>query len=105
PAGAVVIAVGADDYLMPEQDASLAGGLIIALAPDEYLIAGMGLTVVFAPNSPGDPFVGIASIQEGIYERGRWLPGLRLNGDQSHQGRHVRLPAGRFSIQRVKLYR
>ncbi len=28
----------------------------------------------------------------------------RLNGDQSHQGRHVRIPVGQFSILHVKLY-
>jgi hypothetical protein len=27
------------------------------------------------------------------------------NGDQTNQGRHVRLGAGKFDIQRVKLYR
>jgi hypothetical protein len=31
--------------------------------------------------------------------------GIRwLNGDETHQGRHVRLEPGRFSIQRVRLY-
>ena len=34
------------------------------------------------------------------------LPHLRwLNGDQTRQGRHVRLEPGRFALQRVKLYR
>ena len=28
-----------------------------------------------------------------------------MNGDQSHQGRHLRLPAGAFGIQCVRLYR
>lgn len=27
-----------------------------------------------------------------------------LNGDQTHQGRHVRIPAGQFAMQRVRLY-
>ena len=49
--------------------------------------------------------VGILSAQEGKYADGRWTPGRWLNGDQTHQGRHVRLPSGRFDIQRVKLYR
>jgi hypothetical protein len=29
---------------------------------------------------------------------------LRMNGDQSHQGRHLRIPEGDFSIQKIKLY-
>jgi hypothetical protein len=81
------------------------GGLIISTAPDEYVIAGSGLIVTFAPNSPGDPIAGIASIDEGTFVNGRWVEGRRLNGDESHQGRHLRLPPGQFSMQRVKLYR
>jgi hypothetical protein len=27
-----------------------------------------------------------------------------MNGDQSHQGRHLRIGAGDFGIQRVRLY-
>jgi beta-galactosidase GanA len=81
------------------------GGVIISTAPDEYVIAGSGLIVTFAPNSPGDPIAGIASIEEGTFVNGHWVDGRRLNGDESHQGRHLRLPPGQFGIQRVKLYR
>jgi len=35
----------------------------------------------------------------------KWAPGRWLNGDQTHQGRHIRLAPGKFDIQRVKLYR
>jgi hypothetical protein len=27
-----------------------------------------------------------------------------MNGDQNHQGRHVRVPGDEYMIQRVKLY-
>jgi hypothetical protein len=33
------------------------------------------------------------------------VPGRLLNGDESHQGRHLRIPEGKFGIQRVGLYR
>ena len=56
-------------------------------------------------NTPGLPIVGILSAQEGKYVNGQWQPGRWLNGDQTHQGRHMRLPPGRFDIQRIKLYR
>jgi beta-galactosidase GanA len=81
------------------------GGLIIALAPDELIVAGTGLTVTFAPRTPGDPIAGLQSVQEGQFENGRWVGGRWLNGDQTHQGRHMRLPSGEFGIQRVRLYR
>jgi len=83
----------------------LSGGLVMATGPDEYLFAGTGLTITFETEKPGDPIVGLLSVDEGRYVNGQWTPGRRLNGDQTHQGRHVRLPPGRFGIQRVKLYR
>jgi beta-galactosidase GanA len=84
---------------------ALGGGLIIALAPDELLIAGSGIVVTFEPTGPGDPIAGILSADEGRFVNGQWRVSRRLNGDQTHQGRHVRLPPGEFTIQRVKLYR
>lgn len=83
----------------------LSGGLIISTGPDEYVLAGTGLTVTFESNKPGDPLVGILSVDEGGYVNGQWRAGRRLNGDQTHQGRHLRLVPGKFGIQRIKLYR
>ena len=87
------------------QGAPPRGGLIVALAPDEFIIAGTGIVVTFAPVSAGDPIAGILSAQEGRYVRGQWSPIRWLNGDQTHQGRHIRLESNEFSVQRVKLYR
>lgn len=81
------------------------GGLIISTGPDEFFVAGQGLIVTFKPNGPGDPIAGIASIDEGRFVHGRWVAGRRLNGDEDHQGRHLRLPPGQFGIQHVRLYR
>jgi hypothetical protein len=75
------------------------------MGPDEYLVAGSGLIVTFASNSTDDPIAGIASIDEGGFANGRWVAGRRLNGDEDHQGRHLRLVPGQFGIQLVKLYR
>jgi hypothetical protein len=61
--------------------------------------------VTFAPNPPDDSTIGILSIDEGTFVDGRWVAGRRLNGDEDHQGRHLRLVPDQFSIQRVKLYR
>jgi beta-galactosidase GanA len=91
----------------------LSGGLVIAVSPDEYVFAGTGLTVTFEAagfgdklgDKPGDQQVGLLSVEEGKYVNGQWLAGRRLNGDQTHQGRHLRLEPGRFGIQRIKLYR
>ncbi len=85
-------------------DTPRVGGMIIMLARDEFLIAGTGLVVTFAPRSAPNSIAGIASIDEGSFENGRWIPGRRLNGDEDHQGRHLYLPGGTFGIQKVKLY-
>ena len=77
------------------------GGLIIQLADNELLVAGSGITLTFGA---GDGRAGILSIYEGTYEDENWVPGRLLNGDQSHQGRHLRIPPGEYAIQRVQLY-
>jgi hypothetical protein len=81
------------------------GGMIISLAPDEFYIAGNGIIVTFETNPPGKAIVGIASIDEGQFVEGKWIAGRRMNGDQSHQGRHLRIPVTDIGIQRIKLYR
>jgi len=88
-----------------QQDVTAHGGLIIALDDETFIVAGTGLTVTFAADGPGDPIAGIERIEEGTFVDGVWRPGRVLNGDQSHQGRHLRLPPGPFGIQRVRLYR
>ncbi|MBV8604858.1 MAG: DUF5597 domain-containing protein [Pelomonas sp.] len=85
--------------------AAPAGGLAIQLGDDELLVAGIGITLTFASIEAGWQ-TGLLSVEEGRYdENGRWQHLRWLNGDQTHQGRHVRLEPGRFTIQRVKLYR
>ncbi len=85
--------------------ASPAGGLAIQLGDDEFLFAGIGLTLTFTNREPGWQ-TGLLSVEEGRYENnGQWKHLRWLSGDQTHQGRHVRLEPGRFTLQRVKLYR
>lgn len=82
-----------------------AGAIVIQLGPDEFLFGGIGVVVTFAAPTPGDPLIGILSCEEGRYENGEWRHVRWLNGDQTHQGRHLRLEPGRFTLQRIKLYR
>lgn len=80
------------------------GGLIIQTGKDEFIIAGTGIVVTFSDGSAADNSVGILQTEEGCYVNGKWLPGRRMNGDQDHQGRHIRIPVREFGIQHVKLY-
>lgn len=84
-----------------QQNAAAHAALIIEIGPEEFLIAGSGLTITF---TTPDGLVGIESAWEGQYENGQWKNGRLFNGDATHQGRHIRLSAADFSVQRVKLY-
>ena len=84
--------------------ASPAGGLVVATGPDEFLFAGIGVTATFAVEGSDDR-VGLLSVEEGSFEAGAWRHERWLNGDETHQGRHVRLEPGRFGTQRVRVYR
>jgi hypothetical protein len=80
------------------------GGVIIQIGTDEFLVAGIGMVVTFGTNGERDSLAGIASIREGSFVNGVWTPGRELNGDDDNQGRYLRMPAGKFTIRRVRLY-
>jgi len=78
--------------------------LFIAAGPDEYFAVGSGLTVSFSPNTPGPPLVGLATVEEGAFVKGRWVAGRRLEGDDSDEGQFLML-GSKKGIQRFTLYR
>jgi beta-galactosidase GanA len=79
--------------------------MILQLSADEFAIAGMGVTITFTP-ADGKGKVGIEHVREGHYEKnGTWVGARWLNGDETHQGRHIHLGDGTWAVQRVKLYR
>lgn len=110
-----------------------AGGLIIRIAPMEYIIAGSGLVVTFEPQGTStasdkklgeDGFlasgsdrgpaserkwsgkrIGLASVEQvEMNSDGSWKRLRTLNGDETHQGRHVRIGVDDYEILHVKLY-
>lgn len=109
------------------------GGILLRISKDEYIIAGSGIVIEFEKKEENsvidakelgeDGFInmggkdieqvawkgglraGIGTVDEiGIKDDGTFEYIRRLNGDQTHQGRHVRIPVGEFSILHVKLY-
>ena len=81
------------------------GGMLIH-AGEDFWFAGQGITVTFSAPAGDANRVGINFAEEGAFDaQGRWVAGRRLNGDQTHQGRHIRLPPGKPQIQKVRLYR
>jgi beta-galactosidase GanA len=83
-----------------------ASAIVVATGPDELVIAGTAVIVTFdVPKGAPPARVGLLSVEAGHFAGGRWIAGRALNGDETHQGRHVRLPPGAFTAQRVRLYR
>ncbi|MFL9485220.1 DUF5597 domain-containing protein [Chitinophagaceae bacterium LWZ2-11] len=83
---------------------AMGGGIIIQTGEDEFIIGGTGIVCTFSLAIPSQDSIGILKTDEGKFVNGKWLPGRRMNGDQDHQGRHVRVPAGEWGIQKVALY-
>jgi beta-galactosidase GanA len=81
----------------------LTGCVIISVGTGEFYVAGTGIVITFTPTIANKK-AGFLSIDEGRFQDEKWIPGRRMNGDQDHQGRHLRIPVGDYSIQHVKLY-
>ncbi|WP_140986787.1 DUF5597 domain-containing protein [Asticcacaulis tiandongensis] len=80
------------------------GALIIHTAKDEFIVAGSGVTLTFE-DPKGHDRIAIDRIIEAEFIDRQWQDGRWLNGDESHQGRHLRLPPSHFGAQRLNLYR
>ena len=97
---------GAKDTEWPE-----VACIILRLDKEDYLVIGSGVVVTFSPAESsttwqkGDECIGLAKCEEVTLVDGKQHIVRYLNGDQTHQGRHVRIPVGAFQIQHFKLYR
>lgn len=110
------------------------GGILLKLSKNEYVVAGSGIVLEFSKTSEKqtiekqkqlgeDGFAlgndqiktkhhkfkgkrcGIGYVDEVKVDKdGKLHYVRRLNGDQNHQGRHVRIPVGDFKILHVQLY-
>jgi hypothetical protein len=78
-------------------------GLIVPIGPDEFLGAGKGFRVAITART--GQRAGIASVDEGTFQDGKWIPGRRLNGDENDQGQGWRFSSRQLSIEKLKLYR
>jgi hypothetical protein len=80
-------------------------GLIIATGQNEFLGVGKGFRVMIAPRSPSPFKLGYASIDEGAYVDGKWVPGRRLNGDENDQGEYWRFDPRAIRVEKAVVYR
>ncbi len=80
-------------------------GLIIATGQNDFFGAGKGFRVKITPRFPNQFHLGFASIDEGKFEDGKWIPGRRLNGDETDQGAYWRFDSRSLHIEKATLYR
>ncbi|MBN1892985.1 DUF5597 domain-containing protein [bacterium] len=87
-----------------EEEWPATGAIIIRTGEDEFYVAGSGVVATFRPADDESLNAGILKTEEGRFENGGWKILRHLNGDQTHQGRHLRIPVGDVGIQRMELY-
>jgi len=80
-------------------------GLIMTDGKDQFLGLGKGFRVSFSPQDADGLKVGIAAVDQGSFEQGKWVPGRRLNGDENDQGNAWRFDSRHMSAEKVTLYR
>ena len=85
-------------------DWSLGSVIIIQTGDDEFFVAGTGVVITFKHRDNKDLNVGLLKVEEGNFENNVWNVKRHLNGDQTHQGRHVNIPTNQILTQRVALY-
>jgi len=82
----------------------MAGAIIIQTDENEFYLAGSGIVTTFKNLNNPTLHVGILKAEEGRFENKEWKIIRHLNGDQIHQGRHIRILLGNYSIVRFELY-
>jgi hypothetical protein len=81
------------------------GALIVQTAENEFYLAGSGVVITFKNLKNPEFNVGILKAEQGNFENNQWKVIRHLNGDQTHQGRHIRILLNDgFFIQRFELY-
>ncbi|HES59418.1 MAG TPA: mannonate dehydratase [Caldithrix sp.] len=82
-----------------------AGAIILQTTENEFYLAGSGAVLTFKHIKNPEFTVGILKAEEGRFENNNWKVIRHLNGDQTHQGRHIRIMlSDGYFIQRFELY-
>jgi hypothetical protein len=78
------------------EDWPLTSSIVIALADDEFYVGGTSLVVTF--KAKNGMRTSILKVNEGNLSM-VWKPDRPMNGDEDHQGRHLRIDENSYSIQ------
>jgi len=87
-----------------EETWPMASAIIIQTGENEFYFSGSGVVITFKAVDDPSLNVGILKTDEGKFENTVWKTVRHLNGDQTHQGRHIRISMGDYAIQKFSLY-
>ncbi len=77
--------------------------IIIRQAKEDYLVIGSGVVITYTKSNGRQ--IGLAKCEQVEYtDAGKMQIIRHLSGDQTHQGRHVRIPVDTYQIQHFRLY-
>ncbi|MCX6238012.1 MAG: DUF5597 domain-containing protein [Bacteroidia bacterium] len=91
-----------DPNNLNSKSAELGATIFIMTSPGEFYIGGTGMSITFSQKNT-EFKTGLATVEEGTFVEGKWIPGRRLAGDDTAQGNNLRLGNG-YNILRVTLY-
>jgi hypothetical protein len=72
--------------------------------PDKFLGAGSGFRVRFFSKKRSEEIIGIGSVDEGVFHDDVWVPGRRLNGDETSAGAAWRFSTSKLNIEKCAVY-
>ena len=101
--GDVMVHVSLDEIFGSETKSGY--GMVMALGKDEFLGVGKGFRVRFSALSESGPQIGLASVDGGTFDNGKWVPGRRLNGDENDQGQYWRFDSRQLRTEKATIYR
>jgi len=81
-----------------------AGAILVQTGDNEFYYAGFGVSLKMKNLKKTNDKVGILKTERGSFKNGKWTVYQHLNGDQTHQGRHIRSFVDDVSIMRFTLY-
>lgn len=81
----------------------LTAAMIVQVNDNDFFVVGTGV-VITVKSADKNKVTNLAAVDEVVFKEGMVIDKRRLNGDETHQGRHVRIPVDRWNIQQVKLY-
>lgn len=94
--GAFRLRVGFQSPLNPRTDGVC---LCLAVSDTECWVVGNACSLTFASGCADRPNLDLLLAEEGCFENGRWIPGRRLNGDET-----ANLSLSKPSVLHVKFF-